>query len=44
MKTKEDAESLSNVMSEIGKLSGIETVCVVTNMNQPIGKAVRKFT
>lgn len=44
MKTKEDAENLSKVMSEIGKLAGIETVCVITNMDQPIGKAVRKCT
>ncbi len=40
MKTKEDAEALSKIMSEIGKLSGIETICVVTNMEQPLGKNV----
>jgi len=40
MKTKEDAENLSKVMSEIGRLAGIETVCVITNMDQPIGKNV----
>ena len=40
MKTKEQAEELSKVMSEIGKLAGIETVCVITNMDQPIGKSV----
>ena len=40
MKTKEDAEKLSNIMKEIGKLAGIETVCVLTNMDEPTGKAV----
>ena len=40
MKTKEDAENLSRVMKKIGELAGIETVCVITNMNQPIGKSV----
>ncbi len=40
MKTEEDAISLSKIMSEIGRLSGIETVCVITNMNQPIGKNI----
>ncbi len=40
MKTKEDAETLGKVMKEIGKLSGIETTCVITNMEQPIGKCV----
>lgn len=40
MKTQKDAETLSKVMSEIGKLAGIETVCVITNMEQPIGKNI----
>ncbi len=40
MKTRKQAEELSKVMSEIGKLAGIETVCVITNMEQPIGKSV----
>ena len=40
MKTKEDAENLSRVMKKIGELAGIETVCVITNMDQPIGKNV----
>jgi len=40
MKTKEDAEKLSKIMKEIGNLAGRETVCVITNMNQPVGKAV----
>ena len=40
MKTKEDAENLSKVMKKIGELAGIETICVITNMEQPIGKNV----
>lgn len=40
MKNQEEAEALSKVMSEIGKLAGIETICVITNMEQPIGKNV----
>lgn len=40
MKNKEEAETLSKVMSKIGELAGIETVCVITNMEQPIGKNV----
>lgn len=40
MKTKEDAEKLSHIMKDIGKLAGIETVCVLTNMAEPVGKAI----
>lgn len=40
MKTKEEAENLSYVMKKIGELAGIETVCVITNMEQPIGKNI----
>jgi len=40
MKTKEDAEKLSKTMKEIGKLADRETVCVITNMNEPVGKAI----
>ena len=40
METKEDAENLSRMMKKIGDLAGIETVCVITNMDQPIGKNV----
>lgn len=40
MKTKEDAEKLSKIMKEIGNLAGRKTVCVITNMNQPVGTAV----
>lgn len=40
MKTKEDAQKLSNEMIEIGKLANIETVCILTNMNEPLGYSV----
>ena len=40
MKTMEDAQKLSHEMIEIGKLANLETVCVLTNMNEPLGKAV----
>lgn len=40
MKTKEEALELSNIMTKIGKLSGKETVCIITDMNQPVGYAV----
>ena len=40
MKTKEEAEELSRVMKKIGELAGIETVCVITNMEQPIGRNI----
>lgn len=40
MKTKEDAILLSKTMSAIGKLAGKETVCVITNMDEPLGYAV----
>lgn len=40
MKTKSDAIKLAETMRDIGKLAGRETICVLTNMNQPIGKAV----
>lgn len=40
MKTLEDANKLSNEMIEIGKLANLETVCVLSNMNEPLGFAV----
>lgn len=40
MKTKEDAVELSNIMKNIGKLANKETVCVLTNMEEPVGYAV----
>lgn len=40
MKTKDDAEKLSNIMKDIGEMAGRETVCVITNMDEPVGYAV----
>lgn len=40
MKNIEDAISLSDTMINIGKLTNKETVCVITNMEQPLGKMV----
>ena len=40
MKTKEKAIQLSNMMKEIGNLANRETICVLTNMNQPVGKTI----
>ena len=40
MKTKEDAIKISEMMRDIGNLAGIETVCVLTNMDEPVGHAV----
>lgn len=40
MKTKEDAIKISKVMKGIGTLANRETICVLTNMDEPVGKAV----
>lgn len=40
MKNKEDAIKLAEKMKEIGELANKETVCVLTNMSEPIGKTV----
>ena len=40
MKTKEDAIKLSNEMIKIGKMANRETVCILTNMDEPLGYAV----
>lgn len=40
MKNKEDAITLSNMMKDIGKLANRETICVLTNMNEPVGFAI----
>ena len=40
MKSKEDAIKLSKVMKQIGDLAGKETVCIVTNMDEPLGYSV----
>lgn len=40
MKKYEEAQKLANTMNRIGKLAGKETVCVMTNMEEPLGYAV----
>lgn len=40
MKNIEEARKLSNTMIEIGKLADRQTVCVLTNMNEPLGYAI----
>ena len=40
MKNIEQAEKLSKTMIEIGKLAGRETICIITDMNEPLGYAV----
>lgn len=40
MKNKEDAIKLAEEMREIGKLANKETVSVLTNMSEPIGKTI----
>jgi len=40
MKTKESAKQLAKVMTKIGELAGRETVCILTPMEQPLGKNV----
>lgn len=40
MKTKEKAEELAEVMRQIGELAERETVCVITPMEQPLGRNI----
>jgi pyrimidine-nucleoside phosphorylase len=40
MQEKDSAKKLAKLMSLIGKLAKRETVCVLTNMDEPLGKAV----
>ena len=40
MKNISDAEKLANEMIEIGKLVNRETVCILTNMEEPLGYSV----
>lgn len=40
MKNKEEAVKLSKVMKQIGELAGKETICIITNMNEPLGNTV----
>lgn len=40
MKNIDDAKKLANLMIKIGKNNNKETVCILSNMNQPLGYAV----
>lgn len=40
MKNMDDAKVLAETMINIGKLAGKETICVLTNMNEPIGYSI----
>src|SRR6266576_3671962 len=40
MKTVEDARELARMMLELGRHAGREVVCVLTDMDQPLGYAV----
>ena len=40
MQSKERAEELAKEMIEIGRLANKETVCILTNMDEPLGYAV----
>lgn len=40
MKTVEDARKLARTMVDIGKALGRQTIAVLSNMNQPLGRAV----
>ena len=40
MKSKERAKELANEMIAIGKLANKETVCILTNMDEPLGYAI----
>jgi pyrimidine-nucleoside phosphorylase len=40
MKTLQDARTLGEVMIELGRRAGRDVVCVLTDMDQPLGRAV----
>jgi pyrimidine-nucleoside phosphorylase len=40
MKTLDDARDLGRAMIELGRRAGRETICVLTDMDQPLGRAV----
>ena len=40
MKTQKDAEKLASMMVDIGNMSGKKTMAVITDMDQPLGRAV----
>ncbi len=40
MKTKEDAQKLADTMQKIGEMSERETICILTSMEQPLGRNI----
>jgi pyrimidine-nucleoside phosphorylase len=40
METLDDARKLSDLMIQIGDIAGSKTICLLSNMNQPLGHAV----
>ncbi len=40
MKNLKDAEKLAKMMKKIGELAHKETICIITNMEEPLGKTV----
>ena len=40
MKDFESAKDLARVMTKIGELANKETICIITDMNQPVGHSV----
>lgn len=40
MKTVEEARQLANTMKKIGELANKETICVLTSMEEPLGKYI----
>ena len=43
IKTKEDAQRLSRLMIDIGKENGIEVICILTNMDIPLGNNIGNY-
>ena len=43
IKTKEEAQRLSNLMIDIGKENGIEVICILTNMDIPLGNNIGNY-
>ena len=40
MKNRQEAEKLANQMIEIGRLANREAICVLSDMDEPLGRAV----
>lgn len=40
MSTMEEAKELAKIMVKIGNLKGRDTICVLTNMDEPLGNAI----